>query len=119
MKIEVGKFYKTRDGSEVRVYAVDGGGFDKIHGAILQGNNWSATQWNSDGKWTKALGVTAFDIVSEQEEPKEKKMLYPALVRVNGDYVVTDCLYDTELRAKDDNPYRTVIRLLTDRGVEV
>jgi hypothetical protein len=49
--IELGKQYRTRDGREVRIYAVDGGnGFHPIHGAILQPNGgWEVVVWNRDG----------------------------------------------------------------------
>jgi len=35
--IEVGKTYKTRNGREVRIYALDGIGLQAIHGAIFEG----------------------------------------------------------------------------------
>jgi hypothetical protein len=33
-KIELGKTYRTRDGREVKIYAVDGGGEFPIHGGV-------------------------------------------------------------------------------------
>jgi len=51
-KIEVGKAYKTRDGREVRIYAVDGLGADAIHGALLAGERyWIPYSWDSDGSF--------------------------------------------------------------------
>jgi len=47
--IELGKKYKTRDGREVRIYAVDGGGHRPIHGAIREGQEWVACTWLHDG----------------------------------------------------------------------
>lgn len=47
--IELGKQYKTRDGREVRIYAVDGGGHRPIHGAIREGQEWVAYTWLHDG----------------------------------------------------------------------
>lgn len=36
MRIEIGRFYKTRDGKKVRIYALDGYMDDAIHGAIYE-----------------------------------------------------------------------------------
>ena len=51
-KIEMGKQYRTRDGREVRIYAVDGGeGHTDIHGAIKRCNDeWCAQTWWENGK---------------------------------------------------------------------
>lgn len=47
--IELGKQYKTRDGREVRIYAVDCGGHRPVHGAIRENNEWVAYTWLHDG----------------------------------------------------------------------
>jgi len=51
--IEVGKTYKTRNGREVRIYALDGIGLQAIHGAIFEGTivffGWYSYSWDSDG----------------------------------------------------------------------
>jgi len=47
--IELGKQYVTRDGREVRIYAVDGGGQFPVHGAIREGQEWVACTWLHDG----------------------------------------------------------------------
>ena len=47
--IELGKQYRTRDGREVRIYAVDGGGHKPIHGAIREGDEWFAASWLQGG----------------------------------------------------------------------
>lgn len=49
MEIEVGKFYKTRDGRKARIYAIDGGSGDMPHGAILSGEYWVSMAWFSNG----------------------------------------------------------------------
>jgi len=49
-KIEVGKSYKTRDGQEVRIYAVEVCGELPIHGAVLKTDGtWNADAWKEDG----------------------------------------------------------------------
>lgn len=47
--IDPKKKYKTRDGREVRIYAVDGGGHQPIHGAIRDGDAWISTSWLQGG----------------------------------------------------------------------
>lgn len=53
MKIEMGKTYKTRDGREVRIYAVDGGGLYPVHGAVLHDGEWNPESWSVDGRWDR------------------------------------------------------------------
>ncbi len=48
--IELGKQYKTRDGREVRIYAVDGSGSLPVHGAIKNTYGWEPYQWIKDGR---------------------------------------------------------------------
>ncbi len=50
---EVGKEYKTRDGSRARIYATDAGGSDSIHGAIFLSGSlecWVLAAWRESGK---------------------------------------------------------------------
>lgn len=64
MNIEVGKFYRTRDGHKVRIYATDGASPYPIHGAILNTNGWSMSMWIADGIHHR--GDTSFyDLVAE------------------------------------------------------
>lgn len=86
MSIEVGKFYKARNGSKVRIYALDAKGRYPVHGASLEPEgNWTARSWSSEGKYLLnsldgALGtdpMTPVDIVAEWEEPKLKAWMTP------------------------------------------
>lgn len=48
--IDPKKTYRTRDGREVRIYAVDGGLGYPVHGAWSHnGAAWCATEWYGDG----------------------------------------------------------------------
>lgn len=47
--ISMDKKYKTRDGREVRIYAVDGQGPYPVHGAIWMKNFWSPCNWTELG----------------------------------------------------------------------
>lgn len=73
MKIEVGKFYKTRDGRKVRIYAVDGADNGRIHGATLQKDGWYTCEWYKYGRYFTVLGNRKEDIVSEWVEPSPEK----------------------------------------------
>lgn len=48
--IDPKKTYKTRDGREVRIYAVDGGGEYPVHGAHYDGVRWSVCAWKKKGR---------------------------------------------------------------------
>jgi hypothetical protein len=67
--IQVGKFYKTRNGLKVRIYALDGGKPYSVHGAYqATDGGWSLTSWTSGGMYRDlldTLGTHDFDIVSE------------------------------------------------------
>ena len=66
MKIEPGKYYRTRDGHKARIYAVDGLKDCPIHGAFLGNNGWRAAAWDSNGSVYANLAIQAtIDIVSE------------------------------------------------------
>ena len=69
MTLEVGKFYKTRSGDKVRIYATDGRNMEDaphpVHGAILCENGWVAEQWSVEGKYDYDGSATQSDIVSE------------------------------------------------------
>lgn len=47
--IDPKKTYKTRDGSEVKVYSTDNGGAYSVHGAYRFGMIWIAAQWTVEG----------------------------------------------------------------------
>ena len=47
--IDPKKQYRTRDGREVRIYAVDGGGDWPVHGAYMHGDTWRIISWTAAG----------------------------------------------------------------------
>lgn len=65
MKIELGKTYRTRDGREVRIYAVDGGGRLPVHGAASRdGKTWVQESWSIGGEWAPDdLAATPMDLI--------------------------------------------------------
>jgi len=57
-KIEMGKTYRTRDGREVRIYAVDVGPSRSVHGTVKMANEeWEAYSWKSDGTYFMCPGA--------------------------------------------------------------
>ena len=47
--IDINKKYRTRDGREVRIYAIDGHESFPVHGAIKMDGQWRVSTWNSSG----------------------------------------------------------------------
>ena len=47
--IDINKKYRTRDGREVRIYAVDGDEPRPVHGAIKSPTGWVVSHWPQDG----------------------------------------------------------------------
>ncbi len=60
--IELGKQYKTRDGREVRIYAVDGRKDEEVHGAFLRKGEWTPCSWNKRGLWCDG-GIDTHDLI--------------------------------------------------------
>jgi hypothetical protein len=50
--IDMSKQYRTRDGREVRIYAVDAGGDYPVHGSVLRAGSdgdWLPERWDESG----------------------------------------------------------------------
>lgn len=47
--IDINKKYRTRDGHEIRIYAMDGG-LAPVHGAIKVSGGWLQHSWHLDGR---------------------------------------------------------------------
>ena len=55
--IDPNKKYRTRDGCEVRIYAVDGGGRFPVHGAVkLDNGTWRQEEWTLTGSYNGEKG---------------------------------------------------------------
>lgn len=70
LKIEVGKFYKTRDGRKTRIYALDGKKEYPVHASILNKDGWTTVNLTLIGR-LYIEGECNSDIVSEWVEPIE------------------------------------------------
>lgn len=74
--------------------------------------------FTNDGKFNSIHKLPSLKLI---ERPKQKKkvMMYPALVKNTCNYFVTETLFETDDEAKEIYGNKHVIKLLTDRGVEV
>lgn len=86
MKIEVGKFYKTKAHEKVRIYALDGEdqGVKTIHGAVLYEDRWISHIWVHDGRNIKRSDSHR-DIISEWDNKSWKGK---AWIDLNGVVII-------------------------------
>lgn len=63
-KLEVGKFYKTRNGNKARIYALDGGDECTVHGAVSTPCGWRQGEWNLIGFCSSLEREYDYDIVA-------------------------------------------------------
>ena len=70
MTIDINKKYTTGVGHEVRIYAIDGGGYWPIHGAMKSndGLGWLTASWEKDG----GHHVEAYSLVEVKPRIKQK-----------------------------------------------
>ena len=66
LHIEVGKFYKTRGGLKVRIYAKE----NTLHGAFFdEPVGWVPAAWLHNGFYHSSCEPSRLDIISEWREP--------------------------------------------------
>jgi hypothetical protein len=63
--IDPKKTYRTRDGREVRIYAVDCGSRKPVHGATSRdGKTWTQEDWSASGQWAPDdYATTPMDLI--------------------------------------------------------
>jgi hypothetical protein len=72
MTIDINKKYKTRDGQDVRIYAVDGNGPYPVHGAVEPKTDfWIPESWTPSGK-TSCKVNSSNDLVEVKPRIKQK-----------------------------------------------
>jgi hypothetical protein len=72
MTIDINKKYKTREGHNVRIYAVDGYGPYPVHGAVEQKTGvWIIESWTSNGAVSPILSGS-YDLVEVKPRIKQK-----------------------------------------------
>lgn len=72
--IDKNKTYRTRDGREVRIYAVDGGGGNPVHGAALESSGWHKMSWRQDGSWCVEYPNHPLDLI--EVKPRIKREVW-------------------------------------------
>lgn len=82
--IAEGREIKTRDGKEVRIYAMDGGGNFPIHGAIRASKSepWALRTWTGEGRHQLTI-TSALDLVIK---PRTIEIAFWANVYEDGSY---------------------------------
>lgn len=85
MEIEVGKFYQSRSGRRIRIYAVDGIIGDYIHGAYFNVDFWYSYTWDKNGLANGGNNRDEFDIISEWPEPEKKPRWLAWACSMGGD----------------------------------
>lgn len=88
MNIEVGKFYKTRSGLKVRIYATDAGGMYSTHGAVFSSGMWASYSWTMFGKHYDNI-EDRYDIIHTW--PEEKEVEAWVWLYANGSFILADC----------------------------
>lgn len=80
LTIEVGKYYRTRDGRKARVYALDGGEMKNIiHGAILFDDSWIGDAWHLNGQARDDGHTHVRDLIAPWiDKPSFDRSLLPA-----------------------------------------
>lgn len=64
MRVEITKEYRTRNGMDVRLYAVGTSGNFPVHGAIRATDGyWFVYAWTADGKGTINIPLHEWDLV--------------------------------------------------------
>ncbi len=62
--IDINKKYRTRDGREVRLYAVDVEDEDyQVHGAIRNGSGWLIASWKANGGYVGGGTEDGYDLI--------------------------------------------------------
>jgi hypothetical protein len=87
--IDINKKYRTRDGHEVRIYAVDGVEPYTVHGAIkweICCQGWKTVNWTADGKYSTDVIDRHLDLVEVKPRIKETVWMNIYKDGCNGGY---------------------------------
>ena len=100
MTISMDKQYRTRDGREVRIYAVDGCGDYPIHGAIKKEVGWDVRVWPVTGLHDSHKNIDLIEV-----KPRIQREYWMNIY----DGVESTALWNSKKRADDqaeNNDYR-------------
>ena len=88
MEISLDKKYKTQDGQEVRIYALDGQGHWPVHGAFKDDRGWWSAQWNLKGLYFGNSDPSGLDLVEVQ--PRIKRDYWLSIFKDGSAYASTN-----------------------------
>ena len=72
--IDKDRTYRTRDGREVRIYATDGYGDNKVHGAVKEDSGWVIYAWYEDGRYALSDYKGRHDLI--EVKPRIKRTVW-------------------------------------------
>jgi hypothetical protein len=101
MKIDVNKKYRTRDGREVLIYAVDGAHRYPVHGAICYNGGWIGTNWTIEGVFLAHV-EPSLDLVEQRATQTYYRRKW-AKYGADGYLLDTDLLWYSTKEAFDEN----------------
>jgi len=79
--IDPKKQFRTRDGREARIYAVDGKGPSSVvHGAVNAGDGWVPLSWHADGRYNTQTGMA--DLI--EVKPRIKRRVWVNVYRTTS-----------------------------------
>jgi len=85
--IDINKKYRTRDGREVRIYAIDGLDTHSVHGAMYTIGGWLSYTWRKDGSYFSDMDY-ADDLI--EVKPRIKRTVWLALYPLDDVWIVSD-----------------------------
>lgn len=111
--IDKNKQYKTRDGREVRIYAVEAVGEWPVHGAILDKSGWRPLCWLISGSACSDYLETDSDLI--EVKPRIKREVWVNVYRLdNGQEYF--CIFDDRRSAEEERDSNCIacVKLVID-----
>ncbi len=92
--IDPKKQYRTRDGREVRIYAVDGSDDYPVHGAFLSNHGWKLESWDLNGYWTDPDHEDNVDLI--EVKPRIKRDIWVNVYEGADCWAIHTCKEDAD-----------------------
>lgn len=92
--IDPKKTYRTRDGREVRIYAVDGAMEYNVHGAIKNHDGWDVASWMDDGSALSAHRFIDSDLI--EVKPRIKRDIWVNVYEGADCWAIHTCKEDAD-----------------------
>ena len=97
--IDPKKTYRTRDGREVRIYAVDGLNGHRVHGAVLDQYGWEHRAWFANGR-SNNCSESPIDLIEVRPRIQREVWVnvYPTDCTIHNDKDDADCFSKEGIR---------------------